>query len=134
MHSIPINMENLVVNSSNKTPQIKFDSTSGVLEISGRSIPENSVEFYKPVLKWLDDYQTEPKVETKFIFKLEYFNTSSSKCLLDIFRKLEKLKEMGNDTVVKWYYDEDDEDMQESGEDFQEIIELPFEMIELKDD
>ncbi len=127
-------MDNLLIQPSNKTPQISFDSANGVLEISGRSIPENSVDFYRPVLQWLESYQTSPKPETKFIFKLEYFNTSSSKCLLDIFRKLEKLSEAGHPTIIEWYFDEDDEDMQESGEDFQEIIELPFHMIELKDD
>jgi len=126
-------MEKLVIEPSNKTPKIVFDATTGVLEISGRSIPENSVEFYKPALNWIDEYKNSSLSETKFIFKLEYFNTSSSKCLLDIFRKLENLNVNGSNTKVEWYYDQDDEDMEESGEDFQEIIELPFEMIELKD-
>ena len=127
-------MENLVIEPSNKTPKITFNHATGILEIAGRSIPENSVDFYKPVLDWLDNYNESPQPKTEFVFKLEYFNTSSSKCLLDIFRKLEKLKENGNNTIVKWYFDEDDEDMEESGEDFQEIIDVPFQMIELKDE
>ena len=126
-------MENINIQPSQKTPTINFDSSSGVLEISGRSIPENSVEFYRPVLEWLDNYNNSPATSTEFIFKLEYFNTSSSKCILDIFRKLELVAKSGSDIKIKWYFDEDDEDMQESGEDFQEIINLPFEMIEMKD-
>ena len=126
-------MENLIIQSSQKTPTINFDCNSGKLEIAGRSIPENSVEFYRPVLEWLDQYEKSPSDETEFIFKLEYFNTSSSKCILDIFRKLETVAETGSNIKIKWFFDEDDEDMQESGEDFQEIIKLPFEMIEMKD-
>lgn len=126
-------MENLVIKPSQKTPNIHFDSTTGTLEITGRSIPENSVEFYRPVLEWLDEYNNSPAPNTEFVFKLEYFNTSSSKCILDIFRKLEIVSKSGSEIKISWYYDEDDEDMQESGEDFQEIIKLPFEMIEMKD-
>ena len=127
-------MENIVIQPSQKTPTIHFNGSTGILEIAGRSIPENSVEFYRPVLEWLDVYNTSPAESTEFVFKLEYFNTSSSKCILDIFRKLETVAKAGSKIVIKWYFDEDDEDMQESGEDFQEIIKIPFEMIELKDD
>ena len=126
-------MENLVFQASQKTPTIHFDNVTGKLEIAGRSIPENSVELYRPVLDWLDEYNSKPSPTTDFIFKLEYFNTSSSKCILDIFRKLEIVAKAGSEIKILWYYDEDDEDMQESGEDFQEIIKLPFEMIEMKD-
>lgn len=113
-----------------KTPKISFDINKGFFEISGRSIPENSIEFYKPVLEWLDGYISNPaKRETSFDVKLEYFNTSSSKCLVEIFRKLERLKREGVDVSIKWYYEEEDEDMQESGEDFREIIKLPISMV-----
>lgn len=127
-------MDNIIIQPSQKTPNINFDSSTGILEISGRSIPENSVEFYRPVLEWLDKYNVAPATSTEFIFKLEYFNTSSSKCILDIFRKLEVVSQSNSEIKIKWYYDQDDEDMQESGEDFQEIIQLPFEMIEMKED
>lgn len=128
-------MDSIIITPSAKTPTINFNPDSGRLEIGGRSIPENSVEFYRPVLEWLDEYSDKPAQQTEFIFKLEYFNTSSSKCILDIFRKLEKIASGSSTPIsVKWYYDEDDEDMQESGEDFREIIKLPFEMIEIKED
>lgn len=126
-------MESIVIQPSPKTPTINFNASTGVLEIAGRSIPENSVEFYRPVLDWLDTYNTSPAQVTEFVFKLEYFNTSSSKCILDIFRKLEKIAVKSSDVRIKWYFDQDDEDMQESGEDFREIIKIPFEMIEILD-
>lgn len=125
-------MESFYLERTPKTPKISFNVEEGSFEISGRSIPENSIEFYKPVLEWLEEYITKPrKISTSFEVKLEYFNTSSSKCLVEIFRKLEKLKKEGGEVSIKWYYEEEDEDMQESGEDFREIIKLPISMVML---
>ena len=90
--------------------------------ISGRSIPENSIEFYKPLLDWLDKYVNNPLESTIFEIKLEYFNTSSSKCLVEIFRKLEKIHDNGKQVSIEWYFDEEDEEYwEESGEDFKEM-------------
>jgi hypothetical protein len=114
-----------------KTPKLNFDGENGLFEISGRSIPENSIEFYKPVLVWLDQYIFHPVESITFTVKLEYFNTSSSKCLVDIFRRLERLHIQGVPVLVKWFYEPEDEDMQDSGHDFKEIIKLPVEMVEL---
>ena len=114
-----------------KTPTILMYDQQGVLELSGRSIPENSIEFYKPILDWIESYgSTGPKSETKVNIKLEYFNTSSSKCILDFFKKLEGLAKTGKTKInVNWFYEEDDEDMQEAGEDYQSIIEIPFSLV-----
>lgn len=116
-----------------KTPSITLNPESGIIEIKGRSIPENSIEFYKPIVDWLEDYANAPKEKTVVNIQLEYFNTSSSKCILDVFKKLENLKKGKNDIVVNWYYEEDDEDMLEAGEDYESIIKVPFKMIEIVD-
>jgi len=121
-------MDTINIEPSVKTPKIVFDAGSGVLEIEGRSIPENSTEFYKPIFEWLDSYIDTPGSNTEFNFKLEYFNTSSSKCILDVLRKLEKLHKNGNAVVVNWYYEEDDEDMKEAGENYQRIVTVPIEL------
>lgn len=121
-------MENFFLEGSSKTPELSFDPNTGSFSISGRSIPENSIEFYKPLFEWLDNYSESANDSTELDVKLEYFNTSSSKCLVEIFRKLEKLQEKGKEVKVNWYYEEDDEDMEESGEDFQEIIDVPIVM------
>lgn len=127
-------MDNFYLEGTPKTPQIDFNAQTGVLEISGRSIPENSIEFYRPLMLWLEEYSQCPKPESTMIMKMEYFNTSSSKCLIDIFRKLEKIHLQGVNIFVKWYFDEDDEDMQHSGEDFREILRLPIQMIALQEE
>lgn len=121
------------IEATPKTPMVHFDPNTGVLEIKGRSIPENSVEFYKPLMDALDKYASSPKPETKVNVQLEYFNTSSSKCILDFFKKLESINNKGTKVTVNWFYEEDDEDMQEAGEDYQTIINLPFEMHVVKE-
>lgn len=126
-------MENLVLEGSAKTPSVKFDAENGVLELKGRSIPENSVEFYKPLNDWIDAYGGSPKPVTILDMKLEYFNTSSSKCILDLFKQLEGLNGKGTEVKVNWYFEEDDEDMEEAGEDYQAIIGLEFKMVEVEE-
>jgi len=120
---------NLLIDNSVKTPSISFAAENGILEIKGKSIPENSLEFYRPVFEWLDSYSQSPAPSTILKVALEYFNTSSSKCLLDIFRKLEVINLSGRSSVkVNWIYDTDDEDMMEAGEDYQALVKVPFEM------
>jgi len=126
-------MESIQVEGSPKTPEINFNHESGIIEIKGRSIPENSIEFYKPMIDWLEEYAGAPQSKTVVNIQLEYFNTSSSKCILDVFKKLEVISKDGNDVEVNWYYEEDDEDMLEAGEDYQSIIRIPFKMIELEE-
>ena len=124
-------MENLTLEGSAKTPTITFHAGEGKLELQGRSIPENSVEFYKPLNEWIDNYGSSPQANTIVDIKLEYFNTSSSKCILDLFKKLEGINGKGTDVHINWYFEEDDEDMEEAGEDYQAIISLPFKIIEV---
>lgn len=124
-------MEPLLIEGTAKTPTVKFDAVQGLIEIKGRSIPENSIEFYRPMVDWLDKYSKSPKAQTKVNIQLEYFNTSSSKCILDVFKKLETIHKAKNEVVINWYYEEDDEDMLEAGEDYESIIRIPFKMIEI---
>lgn len=126
-------MEPISIEGTPKTPTVKFDAEQGVIEIKGRSIPENSIEFYKPLVDWLEDYKSDPLPKTKVNIQLEYFNTSSSKCILDVFKKLEAIHKSKNEVEINWFYEEDDEDMLEAGEDYESIIRIPFKMIEIAD-
>lgn len=126
-------MESLTIEGTTKTPNVSFDASSGVLEVKGRSIPENSIEFYKPLVDWLEEYATGPLEKTAVNVHLEYFNTSSSKCILDVFKKLETIHKNKYEVQINWYYEEDDEDMLEAGEDYESIIRVPFKMIEIVD-
>lgn len=124
-------METISIEGTPKTPTITFDTNKGFLEIKGRSIPENSIEFYKPLVDWLEKYATKPQPSTNVNIQLEYFNTSSSKCILDVFKKLEAINKSGSQVVINWFYEEDDEDMLEAGEDYQAIINVPFKMVQV---
>jgi hypothetical protein len=115
-------MEILNLEGTADTPKIILDKGNGIFEISGRSLPEDSVEFYRPVLEWISGYAKAPNANTHFSFKLEYFNTSSSKLILDVLSALEEIKGM----EIEWYYAEDDEDMEEAGKEFSELVEIPF--------
>jgi len=125
-------IEHLIIPGTNKTPDVKFIADAGTLEISGKSIPENSFGFYQPLLSWIDNYAAAPLAKTQIKVSLEYFNTSSSKCLLDIFRKLETLKKSGKSSIeVLWYYESDDEDMMEAGQDYDSLVDLQFQLIKI---
>ncbi len=116
-------MDKLIIEGTNKTPYISFDNTTGNLEISGKSIPENSFSFYQPLNQWLEEYRVAPAQVTTFNVILEYFNTSSSKCLLDLFRILEKIQNTGKSSVtVIWNFEEGDDDMEEAGQDYSQLI------------
>ena len=125
-------MADLKLEGSPKTPTIEFNSRSGYLLIKGRSIPENSIEFYKSLIEALEAYNDNPQPHSKVDIQLEYFNTSSSKCILDVFKRLEKINAGDSEVVINWHYEEDDEDMLEAGEDYQTIINIPFKMIEVE--
>ncbi len=127
-------MEHFYLEETSKTPEIRLNPDSGRFLIAGRSIPENSIEFYKPLFDWLDEYSKQPNQSTVMDVKLEYFNTSSSKCLVEVFRKLEDIHQGGSQISINWFYEADDEDMQESGEDFKEIINVPINMAVLQPD
>jgi len=117
-------MRVLTLEGTEDTPKIILDKDKNIFEISGRSLPEDSAEFYGPVIEWLDEYKrtSQGSSSMNFMFKLEYFNTASSKLILDILSKLEAI----DNTTVEWYFHEDDEDMEEAGEEFAELVEIPF--------
>ncbi|MEQ8358785.1 MAG: DUF1987 domain-containing protein [Cytophagales bacterium] len=128
-------MDNLIIEGSNHTPDVNFNADTGTLALKGRSTPENSIEFYRPLLEWLDQYGSNSKTEkTTLKIQLEYFNTSSSKCILDIFKKVNALFKDGLNVSINWYYEEEDEDMQEAGEDYSDLLDVPFEIIELEEE
>ena len=85
------------------------------------------VTFYNPILDWLDKYSDDLNDMTEVQFRLDYFNTASSKMILDILLKLEEFQDAGKEVKIKWYFAEDDEDMEEAGEEYAEIVDLPFE-------
>jgi len=122
-------MQAIKIKGTDDTPNVILDKDNGIFEISGRSLPEDVAAFYEPILAWLDEYAEDPLDKTVFNFKLEYFNTASSKLLLDVLLKLEDMYDDGKDVMVRWHYPDDDEDMEEAGEEYADIVEVPFEQV-----
>ncbi len=122
-------MEVIKIIGTDDTPNVILDADNKIFEISGRSLPEDVASFYEPILDWLDDYAEEANPKTVFDFKLVYFNTASSKLILDILLKLEEMYEAGKDVLVRWHFPDDDEDMEEAGEEYADIVEVPFEQV-----
>jgi hypothetical protein len=123
-------MEPLILKGTEDTPSITLDTANNQYEISGRSLPEDVVVFYQPVLDWISLYSEKPGEEMTWKIRLEYFNTASSKIILDILMALEEIKEKGTNVIVQWHYDKNDNDMMEAGEEYKDLVSLVFEMME----
>ena len=117
---------NFLIEPAKNTPYVNVNYQEGVLSIKGRSSPENTLEFYNPVFEAIEKLIDSPKIELTANFRMLYFNTSSARCFFMIIKLLKKLKNNGKNIVINWYADEDDEDMQETGEDYQDIVNIPF--------
>ena len=125
-------MEILNMKGNWKSPSISFNP-DGNLQIWGRSLPENAIDVYNPIFNWLDNYKKNPAKITSVIFKLEYFNTTSSKLIYEIFKRFEEIKNNGNDIHVKWHYEADDPDLKEEGNTLNKIINIDIELIEVEE-
>jgi hypothetical protein len=124
-----MNMNPLVIEGSEETPEVILDKRTNTFIFKGKSLPENPISFYGPVLQWLDIYSSDPNPETQVNFMMVYFNTSSSKIILDIMKKLEVIKKGGHSVIINWIFKEDDEEMLEAGEIYSERINIPFNII-----
>ena len=122
-------MKKLLIQERDFIPGVILNKEEGSFEISGKACPENLDEFYSPIFRWLDEYAESPNEKTIFDVKLVYYNTASSKALLKILQKLEAIKNAGFEVLIKWHYEENDEDLQIAGEDYAELIQIPFEFI-----
>ncbi|MCT4582586.1 MAG: DUF1987 domain-containing protein [Flavobacteriales bacterium] len=131
-------MEALKLELTENTPKIVLDHTTHALEFEGDSRPEDVQKFFQPVMNWLNDYesyvQSAGDVTLNANFKLEYFNSSSAKYIMDIILKLGKIAEPGNVTLnINWHYDEMDEDMLDAGEEFEDMLDVEFNFVEIPD-
>ncbi|MFC2138478.1 DUF1987 domain-containing protein [Bacteroidota bacterium] len=122
-------MEQLRIEGSSDIPEILLDYASGRLEFSGRSLPEDVQEVYNPVLEWVSRYAEQPQKQTHVIFKFDYFNTASSKKILDLLDSVKTVQDNGNELKIDWYFMDNDEDMEEAGQSFSDFIEVPFNLI-----
>lgn len=117
-------MKIITIKKTEFTPLISLDAKKHTHEIRGDSYPENSIEFYEPVVEWIEKYVKQLKKSEKALFNLEitYFNSSTSKILMDIFDILEESASEGKDIEVIWYYDKENDVALECGEEFKEDL------------
>ncbi len=120
-------MKRLELAPSNNTPHIILDVDSDVLLIEGKSFPEDSKEFYRPVIEWIDELKTTNPRKIKIRFNLFYLSSSSIISVKQFLMKAVELSNAGAQTTVLWSYDEDDDDIKKIGEDYQKLTKLNFE-------
>lgn len=126
-------MKVLHIEASAHTPLVNLNPETGVMEIRGRSIPEDPEAFWGVILDWFDGYMRQPTKETLVKIDLEYFNITSSKRILFLLYKLNELVDNGLNAQVEWYYRKSDEDMYEVGQDYAFMVRVPFEFKEYSD-
>jgi len=118
-------MNNLVIGKTKTSPEINFDCNTHQLSISGHSYPENISEFYGSIFMWLEEYleQVDENQPITVNIDLTYFNSTSSKVLMDMFDMFDEAADDGNNITLNWIYDKDDPDALEFGEEFQDNLE-----------
>jgi hypothetical protein len=122
-------MEKFTVAMTEDTPEIIVDYETGTLEISGSSLPEDSVAFFLPILKAVKKYIVNPKSKTIINLRIKYLNSSSQKRMLELVSLFHDFPNKGFNVEINWYYPEDDDDMHEEGKDFARLISLPMNII-----
>ncbi len=124
-------MNPLHITGTEDTPEVFFDPESSALFIKGSSFPENTFNFYEPVFSWLNELlENSESLDLNIHLDLNYYNSSSSKVFMNLFHLLDGHFKSGKTLTVNWYYDPDDEDSLEEGEDFSVGLEaLPFNLV-----
>lgn len=120
------------IHSTDVTPYVEFRNKTGFMKVEGKSSPHSSLEFYHPIIMHLREFKPEKPTFTA-VFKMDYFNTSSSKCLYDLFRELARHERAGTHVDIQWHYHRWDQDMLETGEDFEDAVGLHFHFVEMAD-
>ena len=106
--------------------EVLCDAENGKISLSGRSLPENSVAFFRPILNWLTEYAAHPAKHTEITFYIEYCNSASRKGVIDIFRILEAMHDSGHAVTIVWRFEDGDDSMREIGEEYRDLFNLEF--------
>ena len=122
-------MKNLVIQEERHTPKIVLDADTNSFEISGKSFPEDSRQFYRQVIEWLDEYRKSTPKKLDFKFNLFYLSSSSIISIKQILLKLKELEKDGASIQVMWHYDSDDDDIRKTGEDYLKLTQMNFQFI-----
>jgi hypothetical protein len=119
----------MTITETPNTPYINFDLINGTIEIKGRSLPENPLGIYEPLIQLVDEYILNPCEKTIINLEFYYINTSSSKQIFRMLKRFETLSRDNREVIVNWHYDEDDQATREDGETFESLLRIPFNFI-----
>jgi len=122
-------MEEIFVEATDDSPSVLLSKQKNAFVFGSRSYPEDPLSFYNPILSWFQRYCKDPNEKTVIEFKLDYYNTATSK---QIYKMLSSLYDLSTkkDVLIKWYYRKDDKDMLASGDIFSKLTNLKFEFVE----
>ena len=120
-------VKKLYIKGTSKTPEINF--APGLIQISGRSIPEDAVAFYHPLVKWIENYIQSPEEITKVKFNIEYINSGSNRFVYNMLKLIENCHIQGHKISVDWFYEEDDDTIMNLGLDFKTLLSVPFNLV-----
>jgi len=123
-------LDTIYIEKTRLTPEVQLDTKNEIFKIKGRSLPEDVLLFYNPILDWIKEYVKDPLPMTQFSFNLEYFNSSTARIIIKILIELEDIIRRGKKIYVKWYYTKGDTLMMDKGEEIKSIVLLPFELEE----
>jgi len=121
-------MKTIIIPEGTTTPGFSLKPQENEIMLWGQACPEDAYDFYEPIINKLKEYFATKPQKVNFIFNISYYNTASSKIIVSILQMLDNLKKQGSDVKIIWFYDPDDEDMMIAGEDFSEIVDIPFEL------
>lgn len=122
-------MKSIVIEGTKISPKINFDYDNGLIELAGRSLPEQAHDLYKPLIKWVEEYRTNPQDTTTVNLRLEYINSSSNKYILQILKKIDELHRGGNNVNITWFYDEEDDDLYETALEYNDVLGVDIKIV-----
>jgi hypothetical protein len=122
-------MNDLTINAEKDTLKVTCHYETGIIKLEGVSYPADAAEFFNPIFEWLETYIEQVGGTIVMNLFINYLNTSSTKCLFDIVDRMEEYYNDNNKAQVNWYYEKNDEDIKEIGLEFQEDMQIPFEVL-----
>ncbi len=121
-------VESLRLEGTEDTPMIDFNTSTGIFKISGKALPENAHEFFKPIEDWVNEYVEDPLDSTVVEMQIDYFNSAATRYIFNLLMCFEEIVENGKEAKVVWFYKPNDDMIEAKGEEFESILEIPFEM------
>lgn len=125
-------LDSLKIEATEDTPLIDFDATTGVFKVTGRALPENAHEFFKPIEEWATEYAENPAENTVVEMRIDYFNSAATRYIFNLLMSFEDIVEAGKSAKIVWYYNQDDDMIEAKGEEFESMLDVPFEMKQIE--